>query len=71
LIAFLFLELPKEPIAIFPFFVFLSPFPMYKEALRRNYKKGKMDYQIYMPETGDYAGTGRNRNSKQSLGWLP
>jgi hypothetical protein len=31
LIAFLFLELPKEPIAIFPFFDFLSPFPIFKK----------------------------------------
>jgi hypothetical protein len=30
-IAFLFLELPKEPIAIFPFFDFLSPFPMFSK----------------------------------------
>jgi hypothetical protein len=41
--AFLFLELPKEPIAIFPFFVFLSPFPMFQETLRRNYSKGNTD----------------------------
>jgi hypothetical protein len=35
LIAFLFLDLPKEPFAIFPFFDFLSPLPMNQLIFRR------------------------------------
>jgi hypothetical protein len=46
LIAFLFLELPKEPIAIFPFLVFLSPLPMLKKVYACNYNEGKIDSQV-------------------------
>ena len=46
LIAFLFLELPNEPIAIFPFLDFLSPLPMFKKVYACNNNEGNTDSQV-------------------------
>lgn len=46
LIEFLLLETPKEPFQRFPFFDFLSPFPMFQNVFSSNYKKPVVDCKM-------------------------
>jgi hypothetical protein len=48
LIFFFSLELPKEPMVLFPFFVFLSPLPIKYFKMCGNNSKGINIYQIHL-----------------------
>lgn len=81
--AFLFRELPKEPIAIFPFFVFLSPFPIFEKhyaaiitkgiLIRKSPNKfcGDKTCHILLSFPNRLQVHGRKRKRTQSFGWFP